>query len=207
MEERFPNPGVAGVLLAGGRSKRFGEDKRFFKLGEKTLLEIACEKLSRFRKKYVIFEPGFSPDIQRFPALRDFQVLHDVIPYGGPLMAIYYALSCIGEKAGVFIPVDMPLLPEKMLFFLADIPSDIAYMSFRDDVYPLPALYSKSVLPHLGKMIRKGVLSLRKLIDEYPSERKCEIRFEDIAKKLGISPESMTNINRKEDILNLKGKF
>jgi len=36
---------ILGVVLAGGKSKRFGEDKSEIKLGSKTLLERTLDKI------------------------------------------------------------------------------------------------------------------------------------------------------------------
>ena len=36
---------ILGVVLAGGKSKRFGEDKSEVKLGGKTLLEHTLDKI------------------------------------------------------------------------------------------------------------------------------------------------------------------
>ena len=45
---------ILGVVLAGGKSKRFGEDKNHIKLGIKTLLEHVLLKLVINLKKYLI---------------------------------------------------------------------------------------------------------------------------------------------------------
>ena len=37
---------ILAVVLAGGKSKRFGEDKNYIKLGDKTLLEHVLSKIS-----------------------------------------------------------------------------------------------------------------------------------------------------------------
>ena len=37
---------ILGVILAGGKSKRFGEDKNQIKLGDKTLLEHVLYKIT-----------------------------------------------------------------------------------------------------------------------------------------------------------------
>ena len=38
---------ILGVVLAGGKSKRFGDDKTTAKLGEKTLLDHTVEKIEK----------------------------------------------------------------------------------------------------------------------------------------------------------------
>ena len=38
---------ILGVILAGGKSKRFGDDKTVAKLGSKTLLDHTIEKIEK----------------------------------------------------------------------------------------------------------------------------------------------------------------
>ena len=38
---------ILGVILAGGKSRRFGEDKSKIKLGNKTLLEHVIDKVKK----------------------------------------------------------------------------------------------------------------------------------------------------------------
>ena len=46
---------ILGVVLAGGKSKRFGEDKSEIKLGSKTLLEHTLDKIkSKFNKIIIV---------------------------------------------------------------------------------------------------------------------------------------------------------
>ena len=46
---------ILGVVLAGGKSKRFGEDKSEVKLGDKTLLEHTLDKIkSKFNTIIIV---------------------------------------------------------------------------------------------------------------------------------------------------------
>ena len=53
---------VTGVLLAGGKSRRMGEDKRFFSIGEETLYEHSLAVLrSVFRTVVVVIAQDSPP--------------------------------------------------------------------------------------------------------------------------------------------------
>ena len=45
---------ILGVILAGGKSKRFGEDKTTAKLGNKTLLDHTISKIEKILKKSLL---------------------------------------------------------------------------------------------------------------------------------------------------------
>ena len=45
---------ILGVVLAGGKSKRFGEDKSTIKLNDKTLIEHTLDKIKSKLNKIII---------------------------------------------------------------------------------------------------------------------------------------------------------
>ena len=47
---------ILGVILAGGQSKRFGEDKTIAKLGNKTLLDHIISKIEKNFNEILIIE-------------------------------------------------------------------------------------------------------------------------------------------------------
>ena len=47
---------ILGVILAGGKSKRFGEDKTIAKLGNKTLLDHTISKIEKNFKEILVIE-------------------------------------------------------------------------------------------------------------------------------------------------------
>ena len=46
---------ILGVILAGGKSKRFGNDKTIAKLGNKTLLDHTIKKIEKNFNEIIIF--------------------------------------------------------------------------------------------------------------------------------------------------------
>ena len=52
---------IIGVILEGGKSRRFGEDKSSIKLGDKTLLEHTLSKLEKNFLEILIVTNNRSP--------------------------------------------------------------------------------------------------------------------------------------------------
>ena len=56
---------ILGVVLAGGKSKRFGEDKNHIKLGDKTLLEHVLSKINN-KFKEILIVSGHNLELKKF---------------------------------------------------------------------------------------------------------------------------------------------
>ena len=192
---------VVGAILAGGKSGRFGSDKRFFKLNDKTLLEIMCEKLrSVFETKYISTEKNFEAKLSEHKIeISDFKIVHDRYDDIGPISGIVSVLYQISQIGCVFVPCDMPFLPEKISFFLSEFKDfDIVYFNLNGKIYPIPAYYSKNLIPEIEKIISKGIFALKYLIQNYDG-KKLELGEKDL-EKLGVRIEDMKNINEIKDI-------
>jgi molybdopterin-guanine dinucleotide biosynthesis protein A len=98
-----------GFVLAGGRSSRMGQDKALLRLGGRSMLEIALDKLRALHL----------PAPPRVAGLRsDAVAVADLHPGCGPLSGIEAALIASSRPLNVFLPVDMPLLPPKFLVWM-----------------------------------------------------------------------------------------
>lgn len=188
---------VSGAVLAGGKSKRFGEDKRFFKIGENTLLEIACEKIRKnFDKRYLAVDQNFSLEIP------DFILVRDKICGKGPLIGIYSVLCSIEEDGCVFIPIDMPFLSDEIIKYISTFCEfDAVYLKYNETIYPLPGYYSKKIITLIEKQFELGDFSIKSLLLKI--EGKMELNESKIA-KFGNLSHLLLNVNDKSDLKFLK---
>ncbi len=133
---------AAGLVLAGGRSRRFGSDKRFFRLGSKTLLQIAVENLRRVCERVYVSSDG--PHL----SVSNVEVVADPLKYMGPLRALEYLAKGSREEVFLVLPVDMPLLPEGLLERLLRWESfgSVVIPSTPKGIEPFPGLYPVSIL-------------------------------------------------------------
>ncbi len=111
--ERNADTGRAGIVLAGGRSKRFPTvDKAVAPLDGTPLLRHAVSTLEPAVDQLII---NCRKD-QREPfaeVLREFDVwfVFDSIPDRGPLVGLETALSATGATYAAVLSCDMPLVP------------------------------------------------------------------------------------------------
>lgn len=101
-----------GLILAGGRSRRMGQDKAFVSLAGRPLIEHVVARLAPQVDALII---SSNAPRERFAAL-PLPVLADV--YGGfrgPLAGVHAALSAYPNDIVVSVAVDLPLLPPDLV--------------------------------------------------------------------------------------------
>jgi molybdopterin-guanine dinucleotide biosynthesis protein A len=139
------SPALAGLVLAGGRSRRFGRDKALVEFGGRTLLEVAVERFSRCGARAVAVRDNraIADQAHKLGAV----VLSDVSDAGeGPLAGIAAGLAwanATGFAALAVAPCDAPLLTwrhyTQLLTAIADAPA--AFAASGDDDHPLCAIW------------------------------------------------------------------
>jgi len=102
---------IAGAILAGGRSRRMGHDKRLAKLANRTLIEHTIARLQPQVDRLMLNANDDPPHY----AATGLPVRADPIPdFAGPLAGILAALIWaqeIGARALVTVPSDAPFFP------------------------------------------------------------------------------------------------
>ena len=86
---------ILGVVLAGGRSKRFGEDKNLAKLGNITLLEHVLKKVTqKFKKTLIISNQNLN-----IKKLNSITIVPDCIQGNlGPLVGVLTAMKWVKKN-------------------------------------------------------------------------------------------------------------
>jgi len=85
---------ILAVVLAGGKSKRFGEDKNHIKLGDKTLLEHVLSKINNKFEEILIV----SSHNQEIKKLENVTVIPDCFDDFGPLAGVLSSMKWVKEN-------------------------------------------------------------------------------------------------------------
>ncbi len=97
---------IAGIVLAGGRSSRMGQNKALLRYKDRPLIEHMMD---------ILRNAGIQ-DIFISGSIENYSCLADNEAYAGPAAAIRHVLK---EKPGyygyLFIPVDMPLISPEII--------------------------------------------------------------------------------------------
>ena len=111
---------ILGVILAGGKSRRFGEDKSKIKLGNKTLLEHVIDKVEKEFSELLIISnnQNFSFTSKKIFLVQDF-----IKGQLGPLIGVLSAMKWIelnkkNYKWIATFPCDTPFFDIKIIEYL-----------------------------------------------------------------------------------------
>ena len=164
-------PAASGILLAGGRSSRFGGDKLGAPYRGRPLLDHAVLALAEIATEVLILippvgDPPLTIDLAKSPQLR---LIRDPEPFGGPLVALLAGLERTAESLAVVAGGDMPSLAPPvlgaMLRALDNSEHALVALDFRGRVQPLPlALRVGSATPIVRRLLGSGERSLRSLL-------------------------------------------
>jgi molybdopterin-guanine dinucleotide biosynthesis protein A len=110
---------TSAVVLAGGRSRRLGQDKRALRLASNlTLLETTISRVQSVADDVVVVGARDLITDAR-PRVR---WIADAVPESGPLAGLVAGLDAIRHEFAVVVACDLPLLNPDLLHALADWP-------------------------------------------------------------------------------------
>ncbi len=182
------------IILAGGKSKRYGSDKALVNIKNKTLIEIIIDKLkSSFIDIYVVGNEEID-----YSFLEGVTLLKDLIPGKGPLGGLYTGLKYSNSKYNFVVGCDMPNLTAEYFQFLLSLDKNYEVLVPRYNGYiePLAGVYSSSCI----KAIRNSLLNNELKIKSFYRQVKLKILTETSIRKIGDPTHLFYNINYKADI-------
>ena len=187
---------ILGVVLAGGKSQRFGEDKSQVKLGDKLLIDyILSEMIDEFNEILVVSNNLIKFKYsKKISLIKDFK--KDLGPLGGVLTAMKWAKD--NNKSHQWIstfPADTPFFKNQILKdFLKSInlnESKLFFIKSNNTRHNIFGLWSIDLMDKLEEDLNKG-------------ERKVEVWANSIGvKSINMKFENedpFININTKDDL-------
>lgn len=183
--------GLAGVVLAGGASRRMGRDKATVSYpapgGARTMVELVVSALkSRCAPVFVIAAPG-----QQLPEL-DATVLRDEIRGVGPLLATGRGLRAAadaGLQRAFVCAVDMPLMTSELIDELAAHQGADVVLPWDGRDHYLAGVYRTALADRIDTLVAAGERSMRALVDSVHTQRIV----------MAESP-ALTNVNTTADL-------
>jgi molybdopterin-guanine dinucleotide biosynthesis protein A len=161
---------VTAIVLAGGRSSRFGRDKLGEPIDGRTLLDRAVAAVDPVaREILVVTRPGSAP------ALPDGTVIvEDPVAFQGPLVGLLAGLRAATRPAVLVVGGDMPTMAravlEALLAGLDDPSVDAVVLGDGGRGRPLPgALRAAPALAAAERLVAAGERRLRAIYEALPT--------------------------------------
>jgi len=187
---------ILGVVLAGGKSQRFGKDKSQVKLQDKLLIDYVLKEIvDEFSETLIIANSSIN-----FMQSKKISITRDFQSGLGPLGGVLTAMKWIKEKNKKYewistFPVDTPFFTKKELKFFYDNidinKNKLFFIRNKNTRHNIFGLWSLDLMEKLEKDLTKG-------------ERKVEVWADSV----GVSvvnidykkSDPFFNINTKKDL-------
>ncbi|HEY7130678.1 MAG TPA: NTP transferase domain-containing protein [Candidatus Limnocylindrales bacterium] len=162
---------MTGIVLAGGRSSRFGSDKLAADVDGQTLLDRSIRGVAAVASDVVVV---LAPDDERpLPRVEiPIRRVADPEAFGGPLVGLRAGLEVATEPIVLAVGGDMPAMQEAVLAALvrallaAGEGTGAAVLAARGRLVPLPAaLRTGAASDQVGRLVDDGERRLRSVFD------------------------------------------
>ena len=188
---------VSAAIMAGGRSKRMGQDKAWIELDGEPLIKRVADVLAQVADEVIVVanEPRY--------ASLGLRVVKDRYPNGGALGGIATGVGAAAYDTVLVAACDMPFLsPAVWRLLLARAgEADVVIPRIGGEYETLHALYTKPCLPHMARALAEDRLRVIAFFDQVRvlAIDEPELRAVDPALR------SFTNVNTPEELASALG--
>ena len=194
---------ATGVILAGGESRRMGQNKAMMRLGDRTLIARTLKRLRTVTDETIVVSN--SPNLYAELGVR---VYEDLVPNAGALGGVYTGLRYAANNAVLCVACDMPLLQPKLMAHLisvlgefdAVVPYTREMSNGNPKLQTLCAVYSRRCRRAIRQMLDEGELRLHALCDRVTVRMVEPSEWQEFDSK----GRSFININTREDFERVK---
>lgn len=153
-------PKISGIVLAGGQSRRMGQNKSSLQIGGKTLLERQVEKLHMLGVSDILIS---GTDIPKTFGAR---AVPDQYHSRGPVGGLHACLAQAECSSCLVLSVDTPLLPVSLLNYLRRLHTQgVTVLAHYGKIEPLIGIYDSSLADTAKELLETGRASVRDLME------------------------------------------
>lgn len=169
---------IAGVVLAGGQSSRYGQPKMFELFDGKPMYRNSLIALQNNRLNPLIIATNDS--LQSKFSEEKIHMIIEKQPHQGPLSALQNIMANFPDVEWFFVVAsDMPFMNaefvQTMLTFIDD-RYDAIVPKQASRIQPLAALYRRTALPKTNLLVQQNKRSMKVLLEQL---QVCYVPFEE----------------------------
>ena len=191
------NKNIVGIILAGGLSRRMGQDKSSKKIGGTSLIEIITKRSEKQVGQIII---NSNKPRSHFSNLNYDDLVEDCIPGGlgpmaGILTGIKWTRKNTKKKWLCSFPVDSPFFPKDLVlkFLKKSKGSEVLVAEGSGRIHPVFSMWSVNIEMErkIEKSLRDGVRKIYEISKKFKTK---VVKFPDI----GYDP--FFNVNTPKDL-------
>lgn len=154
---------MTAIILAGGKSSRFGQSKALQVIGSKSLIQWVVDRLAILSTE-IIIATAHGEALPCSSTVR-MKTVADIYPGKGPLGGIYSGLVASSSSRAIVAGCDTPFLSVSLLEYMAQtlVDSDVALPRIGEMIEPLCAVYSKNCLIPIQGLLKQNELRISAL--------------------------------------------
>lgn len=177
---------IAGVILAGGHSRRFGSNKAFACCRGRMLIDHALDLLAPACGEIIIATDR--PEIFHETESRA-SIVRDVVPDKGPLGGIVTAMRSTAKQYFLILGCDIMAGADTIGALVRGGTGETRVASVDGRPQYLCGVYPREILPHFEECIERGILSM-----------KAALKYVTGVNFTAVPPVSISNINTRKDL-------
>lgn len=195
MDTGCPFRDITGIILAGGKSHRYGKNKALAHIGGIPLIERVVRVIQPLFQDIIIV----TNTPKEYAYLR-LPMYKDLIKGLGPLGGIYTALTNIPGDSGFVVACDMPYLNRELIQYMIKTKGnfDVIVPRISGKTEALHSLYGKSCLP----AIRKSIDCKKYQVVRFFPDVSVRYIDEDEIRHFDRDLRSFLNVNSPQDLKN-----
>jgi molybdenum cofactor guanylyltransferase len=188
---------ISCIILAGGKSVRFGHDKVLENFGNTNLIERVISLTDPLSKEIIIVTAK-ERTFAQFANHPKVKVVNDIFPGQGSLGGIYTGLVKSNSFYNLVVAADMPFLNESLLRYMIKVADGYDYILPKIDKWyePLHAIYSKNCIDPTRVLLEQGKKVIVELFDH------VKVRYVEAEEVNKYDPQHLSffNINTVQDM-------
>jgi molybdopterin-guanine dinucleotide biosynthesis protein A len=193
-----PEDTFSAIILAGGRSVRFGRDKSAEVVAGRTLLQRVVDAVGPIASEIIVVRATGTPS-QAVTSQAPLRHVEDVRE-GGAMAGLYSGLLTASQPTAVALGCDMPLLSRPLLLHLWGLLGpdvDVVMPLWKGKEEPLHAFYRRSTcLSAIQKALDEG----ERQVIRFLADARVRYVSHDELRRLDPEGHSFWNVNEPSDL-------
>lgn len=186
---------ISGIILAGGKSTRMGQDKTLITFNHETLVERTVKELKKVTDEIIIA----SNDTHKYNLPGIIEV-PDIYPGMGPLGGLHAGLIKAKNEYAFVVSCDLPLFSAQLASLLLERRwgYDVVVPGTEGSFEPLCAVYSKNCIGVIEKNILSGVKGVFQLYSQVEALKILKVNKSELS-NIPEAEKIFFNLNTPED--------